>query len=139
MMSEWSAWMLMGAEMVRLTLAMTMGRRMPAAMGSSSYMSARPCEEVAVTAREPAADAPMVALMAECSLSTLTYSVCTRPSATNLSNSSTMMVWGVMGYAAMTSGSAWRSALATMMSPDAAKTVWVAIMPAPRFASRPAR
>ena len=47
--------------------------------------------------RAPAAEAPTHALIAECSDSTVTYSVCTRPWATNLANSSTMVVCGVMG------------------------------------------
>ena len=42
-------------------------------------------------------DAPMHALIAECSDSTVTYSVCTRPCATNLANSWTMVVCGVIG------------------------------------------
>jgi hypothetical protein len=55
-------------------------------------MSARPWLEVAVMTRAPAAAAPMQALIAECSDSTVTYSVCTRPSATNFAYSSTMVV-----------------------------------------------
>ena len=46
-------------------------------------MSAKPCELVAVMVRAPAAAEPMTALMAECSLSTVTNSVSTLPSATN--------------------------------------------------------
>ncbi len=70
---------------------------MPEAMCSSSHMSARPCDEVAVMTRAPAAEAPMHALIAECSDSTVTYSVWTRPLATNFANSSTMVVCGVIG------------------------------------------
>ena len=47
--------------------------------------------------RAPAAEAPMHALIAECSDSTVTYSVCTRPFATYFANSSTMVVCGVIG------------------------------------------
>ena len=47
--------------------------------------------------RAPAAEAPMHALIAECSDSTVTYSVWTRPCATNFANSSTIVVCGVIG------------------------------------------
>ncbi len=40
-------------------------------------MRARPWEAVAVATRAPAAEAPMQAERAECSLSTVTNSVCT--------------------------------------------------------------
>jgi len=89
--------MLIGADSARLALAMTIGRRMPDAMWSSSHMSARPCDEVAVITRAPAADAPMQALIAECSLSTVTYSQSVLPLATKPANSSTMVVCGVIG------------------------------------------
>ena len=89
--------MLIGADSARLALAMTIGRRMPAAMCSSSHMYARPWLDVAVMTRAPAAEAPTHALIAECSDSTVTYSVWTRPLATNFANSSTMVVWGVIG------------------------------------------
>src|SRR5512133_1676201 len=80
-------------------------------------MSARPWLDVAVMTRAPAADAPTQALIAECSDSTVTYSVWTRPSATNLANSSTIVVCGVMGYAAIMSGAHWRIASATRRLP----------------------
>ena len=92
MMSEWSQWMLMGAESARFALAMTMGSRMPDAIPSISHMYARPWLLVAVMTRAPAAEAPMHALSAECSDSTVTYSVCTSPLATYLANSSTIVV-----------------------------------------------
>ena len=79
MTSEWSQWMLIGAESARFAFAMTIGSRMPAAMWSSSHMSARPWLDVAVMTRAPAAEAPTQALIAECSDSTVTYSVCTSP------------------------------------------------------------
>ena len=60
-----------------VTHASVIGRRDEAATYSSSYMNARPHEEVAVTARQPAASAPMQVDMEECSDSTVTYSVST--------------------------------------------------------------
>src|SRR5450759_2954605 len=77
--------------------------------------------------RSPAAEAPTQALIAECSDSTVTYSVCTRPFATNLANSSTIVVCGVMGYAAIMSGAHWRMASATSTLPVTARVFWVGI------------
>ena len=61
---------------------MTIGKRLEAAMYRISHINARPLEEVAVMTRAPADDAPTQALMALCSLSTVTNSVSTSPSAT---------------------------------------------------------
>ena len=55
----------MGPDRARLTQARVMGRREEAATYKSSYINARPQEEVAVTARAPAASAPMQADMEE--------------------------------------------------------------------------
>ena len=60
-------------------------------------MRARPWALVAVATRPPAADAPMQALMALCSLSTRMVSVSTLPFETNEVNDSMMPVEGVMG------------------------------------------
>src|SRR5512144_3064595 len=89
-------------------------------------MRPRPCAEVAVATRPPAAEAPMQALMALCSLSTRIVSVSTLPFETNEVNDSMMPVDGVMGYAGMTSGFNWRSASATAWLPVTA-TVLVAV------------
>jgi len=87
----------MGALRARLISAMTMGSRMPAAMYSISHIRAIPLALVAVSTRPPAAAAPMQALMALCSLSTVTRLVLTTPSATYFENSSMTWVEGVMG------------------------------------------
>ena len=64
------------------------------------------------------ADADAVhSVSAECSDSTHTNSVVTSPLATYSANFSTMIVWGVMGYAAHTSGSICLHASATALSP----------------------
>ena len=60
-------------------------------------MRAKPWEEVAVMVRAPPAAEPMTALIAECSLSTVTNSLETRPSATICAYSCTTSVCGVMG------------------------------------------
>ena len=83
---------------------------------------------VAVATRPPAAEAPMQALMALCSLSTRIVSVSTLPSETNLVKDSMMPVDGVIGYAGITSGFSWRSASATAWLPVTA-TVLVVVAP----------
>ena len=60
-------------------------------------MRAKPWEEVAVMVRAPPAAEPITALMALCSLSTVTNSVPTLPSATICAKSWTTSVCGVMG------------------------------------------
>ena len=40
---------------------------MPAAINNISFINANPCEDVAVYVLEPVADAPIAALIAECS------------------------------------------------------------------------
>jgi hypothetical protein len=60
-------------------------------------MSAKPWEEVAVNALEPAADAPITHAMAECSDSTITNLALRRPSEHISESSSTINVCGVMG------------------------------------------
>ena len=66
-------------------------------MCSSSHMSARPWELVAVIVRAPLAEAPIAALIAECSLSTVMYSVSTLPSATYWAKICAISVAGVIG------------------------------------------
>ena len=95
--SFWSVQMFQPGAMARLTSAMTIGRRPPAAQCSSSCIRARPCDEVAVKARAPAAEAPMQAAMAECSDSTLMNRASSVPSAHISESSSTTWVWGVIG------------------------------------------
>ena len=102
--SEWSQWMLIGPLSARLTSGITIGSRQEAAMYTISHISARPCEEVAVKTRAPAAEAPMAALMALCSDSTRITSVSTSPLATNSANLCISSVCGVIGYADATSG-----------------------------------
>src|SRR5574344_901065 len=80
-------------------------------------MYAMPAELVAVITRPPAALAPMQALIAECSDSTVTNSVSTWPLATKVEKSSTTCVDGVMGNAATTSGLIWRMACAQAPAP----------------------
>ena len=72
--SCWSLKMDQGAPTPRLTQHMTMGSRDPAAQWSCSCMYSRPFALVAVKTRAPTVEAEMQTVMAECSLSTRTYS-----------------------------------------------------------------
>jgi hypothetical protein len=81
---------------------MTMGSRAPAAQWSISCMSARPWALVAVNVRAPALAAPISAAIAECSDSTLMNLARSAPVAHISLKSSTIWVWGVIGYAEIT-------------------------------------
>ena len=81
-------------------------------------MKASPAELVAVMARAPAAEAPMQADMEECSLSTVTNSVSTWPSATYWAKYWGISVDGVMGKAAKTWHPAAHAARATASLPE---------------------
>ena len=87
----------MGPVRARFTQARVMGSRLEAATYIISYIRARPAEEVAVTARAPAASAPMQADMELCSDSTGTNSVLTSPLATYWAKYWGISVEGVMG------------------------------------------
>jgi len=76
---------------------MTMGRRAPEAQWSSSCISARPWELVAVKVREPAAAAPMHVAMAECSDSTMMKRAGISPQPQASANRSAIDVCGVIG------------------------------------------
>jgi hypothetical protein len=84
-------------------LVITIGSLAPEAHISTSCMSVRPCELVAVYVRAPAVSAAMQAAIALCSLSTGMYFALSSPEVTNSASFSTIDVCGVMGYAAMTS------------------------------------
>ena len=79
--------------------------------------------------RAPASAAPIAALIAECSDSTLMISPCTRPAAANFAKPWIIGVCGVIGYTGTTSGSIWRIASATASPPVStrAATALVAI------------
>ena len=83
--------------MHRFTSPKTMGVRKQPAMGKISCMRATPLALDAVMTRAPAAEAVTEAVMAECSLSTVTKLVSTWPLATKSANFMGMSVDGVMG------------------------------------------
>ncbi len=58
-----------------------MGSRNVAASAYASYMKSSPWDAVAVNVRPPASEAPMRALIEECSLSTASISAFNEPSA----------------------------------------------------------
>ena len=64
---------------------------------SSWYGCTSPCDDVAVKARAPAAEAPTHAAMAECSDSTLMKRALSSPLAHISDSSSTICVCGVIG------------------------------------------
>jgi hypothetical protein len=84
---------------------------------------------VAVIVLAPEAAAPTQALIALCSDSTGIVSVSTTPSATKRENAITISVWGVMGYAANTSGFIWRIAWATASFPVKANLSFIICPP----------
>ena len=95
---------------------MTIGRRVPLAAKRTSCIRRRPCDDVAVNARPPAALAPNTALMAENSASTGTNS---NPYSGWIRDSSWgIWVEGVIGNAATTSGLHRATAWATAMLPS---------------------
>src|SRR4029078_652751 len=101
-------------------------------------MSARPWEDVAVIVRPPASAAPIAALIAECSDSTLTSSACALPSAANFAKPWIIGVCGVIGYTGTTSGSIWRIASATA-SPPVSPRAATALVAIPHHPDRAAR
>ena len=81
-------------------------------------MNARPHDDVAVILLAPAASAPTVALIEECSDSTGMNSVSISPLAIYVDTIWGISVEGVIGNAGMTSGLTWRIANATASFPD---------------------
>src|SRR3989304_6022041 len=108
----------MGADTARLTQVMTTGSRIPAILKSTSIMSKNPWDVVAVYVLAPVALAPRTTDAAECSLSTLTYSDLSSPSATNSERCSTIWVCGVIGYAEITCGLQTPTVFATATEPS---------------------
>jgi len=82
----------MGPDNALLTTGMTIGSLNDAAIYTISCINARPFDAVAVIALAPALLAPTVALIAECSLSTLISSESTIPSDTKSENFSAIDV-----------------------------------------------
>ncbi len=117
-LSEWSQLILIGPDNVRFTRASTSGSLLDAASSSSSHISARPAEDVAVRLLAPAASAPIAALIEECSLSTGINSVSISPFAIYVETICGISVEGVIGNAGKTSGLIWRIAYDTASFPD---------------------
>jgi len=93
--------MLIGPDRVLFTNVRAIGIRLEAAR---SHIRARPAEEVAVSVLAPAASDPMLALIAECSLSTGINSVSISPFAMYVETICGISVDGVIGNAGITSG-----------------------------------
>ena len=84
--------MLIGAESALFTIGITMGSLSPGTAATTSHINASPWDAVAHIALAPAADAPTVQDIAECSDSTGIISVSTMPFATKDANCSTIGV-----------------------------------------------
>src|SRR4030066_199226 len=95
--------MLSGEDSALLATAMTTGAREPEVTVNISCINAKPAEALAVKVLAPVADAARQAVIALCSDSVQTNSVCTSPLATYSLYFSTIIVCGVIGYAATTS------------------------------------
>ncbi len=126
MLSAWSPCMLMGADRARFTIAITTGARQPDVTYRISCINARPADADAVNVLAPVAAAARHAVRALCSDSTHMNSVSTSPLCTYSLNLSTIMVCGVIGYAATTSTSDCFTAYATASSPLSASTFCLA-------------
>ncbi|CCY71980.1 unknown [Clostridium sp. CAG:921] len=77
--SEWSLCMFNGADNARLAQINVSGNLIPDAIYNISNIYASPCDEVALITLLPAADAPIHADIALCSLSTAINSELTEP------------------------------------------------------------
>src|SRR4030043_920044 len=97
--------MLSGADNALLAIPITTGARQPEVTKSISCIRAKPAEAHAVKVLAPVAEAARHAAKALCSDSVQTNSVWTSPLATYSLNFSTIIVCGVIGYAATTSTS----------------------------------
>src|SRR4030066_825347 len=97
MLSDWSPWMLSGADNARLAIAITTGARQPLVTNSISCIKAKPAEALAVKVRAPVAEAARQAVNALCSDSVQTNSVGTSPLAPYSLIFSTIIVCGVIG------------------------------------------
>ena len=96
--------MFIGPDSVLFTSASTSGSLFDAATSSSSHINARPHDDVAVMLLAPAASAPTVALIDECSDSTGMNSVSISPLAIYVDTICGISVDGVIGKAGITSG-----------------------------------
>src|SRR3989304_6569939 len=121
----------MGAESALFTTVIIMGNLIPEALNRASCISASPWEVVAEYVRAPAALAPINAEMAENSDSTFIYSQFISPSAANCARSSTICVWGVIGYADITFGLLTFTAWATANDPSTTTILFLIFPPAP--------
>ena len=121
--------MLIGPDNVRFTSASAHGIRLLAASKSSSHIRASPADEVAVSERAPAASAPIVALIDECSLSTGMNSVSICPFAIYVDTICGISVDGVIGKAGITSGFICLIAYATASFPDIRSLLAMIIFP----------
>ena len=118
-----------GKAVERFAFIITIGNRPPEAYVRHSAIYKSPCDDVAVKALAPTAEAPIAQERAECSDSTWINSAFKLLSSTISESRSTTIVCGVMGYAEITCGFASRMPSAKASLPD--KNFLAIIFPPP--------
>src|SRR5207245_7613847 len=106
-----------GGSSVRSAIIICTGMRLPEIGEYSSYAKWTPTPELPVNTRAPHDDAPCAMLNCECSLSATMYSASSSPFATICASAIIVAVYGRIGYAAITSTSAYFAACAEATQP----------------------
>src|ERR1051325_10234497 len=128
-----------GGSSGRSAIIICTGMRLPEMGEYSSYANGTPTPELPVKTRAPLDEAPCAMLSCECSLLATIYSASSSPLATICASAIIVAVYGRIGYAVITSTSAYFAACADATQP-LIRTVFflsrtVAITWAPRIAS----
>src|SRR5213076_618799 len=106
-----------GGSSVRSAIIICTGMRLPEIGEYSSYANCTPTPELPVKTRAPLDAAPCAMLNCECSLSATMYSASSSPLATICASAIIVAVYGRIGYAAITSTSAYLAACADATQP----------------------
>src|SRR5204863_7376014 len=106
-----------GGSSVRSAIIICTGMRLPEIGEYSSYANCTPTPELPVNTRAPLDAAPCAMLNCECSLSATMYSASSSPFATICASAIIVAVYGRIGYAVMTSTSAYFAACAAATQP----------------------
>src|SRR5262245_33104603 len=106
-----------GGSSVRSAIIICTGIRLPEIGEYSSYPYCTPTPELPVNTRAPDEEAPCAMLSCECSLSATMYSASSSPFATICASAIIVAVYGRIGYAVMTSTSAYFAACADATHP----------------------
>src|SRR5580692_3256665 len=106
-----------GGSSVRSAIIICTGIRLPEIGEYNSYANCTPTPELPVKTRAPDDAAPCAMLNCECSLSATIYSASSSPLATICASAIMVAVYGRIGYAAITSTSAYLAACAEATQP----------------------